>query len=54
MWWIWQAKKNVFEDTRTQRGFVKRETDAKQIFVGGHGKVDRFTTANETQSDLAI
>jgi len=49
-----KPKKNVFEDTRTRSGFVKRETDAKQISIGRHGKVDRFTTANGSQSDLAI
>ena len=38
MWWKWKAKKNVFEDTKTRSGFVTKETDAKRIFVGRHGK----------------
>ena len=55
-WWKgkFSLVESVFEDTKTRSGFVTRETDATQIFIGRHGKTDRFTTANETQSDLAV
>jgi hypothetical protein len=35
MWWTWQAKKSVFEDTKTRSGFVTKETDTTR---NGHGK----------------
>jgi hypothetical protein len=39
---MWKGKfllvESVFEDTKTRSGFVKRETDATQIFIGRHGK----------------
>ena len=55
-WWKVSSKTQGREAdlSKTRRGFVKRDTDATQIFIGRHGKTDRFTTANGSQSDLAI
>ena len=41
---MWKGKfllvESVFEDTRTRSGLVERDTDAKQISIGRHGKID--------------